>query len=138
MEPRQNGPTGGYESAPRERGTPGEQNAMGVEIAAGREYERREIIPNGGGEQTQGALPILPMPIAVPQPVAAPMQSTTAIDDSALLAADEDLIEKEWVDQAKKIISETRDDPHAREAAVQKLQAEYIRKRYGRIVGGAK
>lgn len=56
-------------------------------------------------------------------------------DTSPLVAADEDLIEKEWVDKAKKIISETKDDPYAREQEVKKLQIEYVRKRYGRVIG---
>jgi Txe/YoeB family toxin of Txe-Axe toxin-antitoxin module len=51
------------------------------------------------------------------------------------VAADDDLIEKEWVDQAKKIIEETKDDPYRREQEVGKLQREYIKKRYGRDIG---
>lgn len=58
-------------------------------------------------------------------------------DDVPLVAADEDVIEKEWVDKAKKIISETKDDPHAREQQIKKLQVEYLRKRYGREIGQA-
>jgi hypothetical protein len=58
-------------------------------------------------------------------------------DDTPLLAADEDLIEKEWVDKAKKIILETKDDPYAREAAVTRLQADYLRKRYGKELNSA-
>lgn len=58
-----------------------------------------------------------------------------AHDDNPIIAADEDLIEKEWVDKAKKIISETKDDPYRREQEVSKLQADYIEKRYGRRIG---
>lgn len=56
-------------------------------------------------------------------------------DDIPAVAADEDLIEKEWVDKAKKIISATQDDPAQREREVAKLQADYLRKRYGREIG---
>jgi hypothetical protein len=49
-----------------------------------------------------------------------------------LTAKDDDLMEKEWVDRAKQIVSETRDNPHQREKAVNKLQIEYLKKRYGR------
>jgi hypothetical protein len=52
-------------------------------------------------------------------------------------AADDDLIEKEWVDKAKKIIADTADDPHRREEAISQLQRDYLRKRYGKELGVA-
>ena len=55
-------------------------------------------------------------------------------DDSPLVAADEDLIEKEWVDKAKKVINDTRHDPHQQEEKVSKLQSDYLKKRYGREI----
>lgn len=64
-------------------------------------------------------------------------QAAAVSDDTPLVAADEDVIEKEWVDKAKRIISETKDDPHMREQQIKKLQVEYIRKRYGREIGEA-
>ena len=41
-------------------------------------------------------------------------------DDTArpTIANDDDLIEKEWVDKAKKIIRDTQNDPHKREEEV--------------------
>ena len=50
-------------------------------------------------------------------------------------AADDDLIEKEWVDKAKKIVNDTKNDPHQREKAVNLLQVDYLKKRYGREIG---
>lgn len=86
------------------------------------------------------AQPILPPPVfttpAVPQP-AAPPQQLSANDDLPLVANDDDLIEKEWVDKAKKIIVETKDDPYKREQEVGRLQADYLRKRYGRELGAS-
>lgn len=141
MEPRQNRPIGGYEGTPQERGNPGDRGFASVEVPSEAAHERHEVLSNGMEREPQltAAAPIAPVPIvptAVPLPVL-PQAQMTASDDTALLAADEDLIEKEWVDKAKKIISETRDDPYAREKAVGRLQAEYIRKRYGRVIGGA-
>lgn len=60
-------------------------------------------------------------------------QSVTS--DAPLVAGDEDVIEKEWVDKAKKIIAETKDDPYQREQQIKKLQIDYLRKRYGREIG---
>jgi len=82
--------------------------------------------------------PILPTPITLPVPPTPVAVSDPATQDDAgvpLVANDEDLIEKEWVDKAKKIIAETKDDPHRREQEVGKLQADYLKKRYGKELG---
>ncbi len=52
--------------------------------------------------------------------------------DTPLVANDDDLIEKEWVDKAKEIVAATKDDPYKREEAASKLQVEYLKKRYGK------
>lgn len=85
------------------------------------------------------ATPILPTPLVVPAPVVpTPVASDSAIiSDAPLVAADEDLIEKEWVDRAKKILQQTKDDPFLREQEVSKLQADYLRKRYGKELGAS-
>lgn len=72
------------------------------------------------------------MPTAVQTP---PQSAAQPADDNPSTAADEDLIEKEWVDRAKKIISATQDDPAAREREVAKLQEDYLKKRYGKHLG---
>lgn len=78
---------------------------------------------------------VLPQPV-VAQPLTDPDSQTVPSDDNAtLIANDDDIIEKEWVDKAKKIIAETKDDPYRREVEISKLQIEYIRKRYGREIG---
>lgn len=85
------------------------------------------------------AQPVLPPPVvALPQP-AAPVaqQPTPVVDDLPMVANDDDLIEREWVDKAKKIIVETKDDPYRREQEVGRLQADYLYKRYGRKLGAS-
>lgn len=87
----------------------------------------------------QASLGAQPIPVSLPIPV--PIQDDPAqdvpVDDSPAVAADEDLIEKEWVDKAKQIISQTRDDPAEREKQVGRLQADYLKKRYGRSLGAS-
>lgn len=48
------------------------------------------------------------------------------------IAADEDVIEKEWVDRAKKVVNDTKDDPYERSNQVTALQNDYQQKRFGR------
>lgn len=74
------------------------------------------------------------MSVPVPVPVTQADDSTTV---GPTIAADDDLIEKEWVDKAKKIILDTKDDPYKREQEVSKLQADYLRKRYGKELGAS-
>lgn len=100
--------------------------------------ERREQ----AGEQAaraSDATPVLPAPVL---PVIAPSvddgrTAPPVVDDMPIVANDDDLIEKEWVDKAKKIIAETKDDPYRREKEVGKLQADYLKKRYGKELGAA-
>ena len=81
--------------------------------------------------------PPMAAPPLAPQPAAAaPVQPV--LDDSGVnpvLANDDDEIEKEWVDRAKQVISQTRDDPRAREKAIGALQRDYLMKRYGKDLG---
>ena len=74
------------------------------------------------------AQPILPKPTPAGTPLSSPVATTPA------MAGDDDLIEKVWVDKAKKIIQDTKGDPYAQEREVSKLQADYIKKRYGKDI----
>ncbi len=132
MEPRQTGATGG-ERAPVQAGEilPAAPGELGGSLNRERIIEQRPEIGIVQAEAAQVAMPALPTPIVV-----APDDASLAqADDSQLAAKDDDLIEKEWVDKAKKILAETKDDPYRREQAINKLQIEYVRKRYGRIIG---
>lgn len=106
----------------------------------------QEMLPNpelqtGPGTSTPQPLPldpVLPVATPVPQPVtddSVVTNTTTASTPTA--AADDDLIEKEWVDQAKKVISTTKDNPHEQAKLVSELMRDYVRKRYGKEVGKA-
>jgi hypothetical protein len=60
----------------------------------------------------------------------------SSLDDVPVVAADEDLIEKQWVDSVKRIVKETRSDPYKQGVAIGRLQADYLQKRYGKTVEG--
>jgi hypothetical protein len=77
---------------------------------------------------------------AIAAPTVAPVmpgQTTTGSGATPIVAADEDVIEKEWVDKAKEIINATKDDPHERTAKVNDLQKDYLKKRFGKILGAS-
>ncbi|MBI3494602.1 hypothetical protein HY004_01295 [Candidatus Saccharibacteria bacterium] len=59
---------------------------------------------------------------------------TTTTTQTPVVAADDDVIEKEWVNKAKKVITQTKGDPYTKEREVSRLQADYMQKRYGKQV----
>ena len=103
-------------------------------------FERGEKSIERQGEASPASVvaptPVLPTPVisSVPQP-SVPQATQHDIGASPAVANDDDLIEKEWVDKAKQIISQTRDDPHKREQQVGALQRDYLKKRYGKELG---
>lgn len=95
--------------------------------------ERYEQIAETKAVSTDVSLTtMLPAPVITNEPVA---QDTTVRD--TILIVNDDLIEKEWVNKAKQIVSETRDNPYQREVDVNKLQSDYLKKRYGKELGVA-
>ncbi len=79
------------------------------------------------------ALPTIPAP--APPAAQAPASTAASTDDTPLIAGDDDLIEKEWVDKLKRIITLTKDDPYERARVIAQLQADYLKKRYNREMG---
>lgn len=140
MEPKQPAPNLGPEYSPSVYGQHLEQTPLSsnpetsVERHAEQFEQRSEAAP-----AAVNAVPILPPPavIAAPQPVVDDTSVQSDSNSAPLVANDDDLIEKEWVDQAKMIIVQTKDDPYRREQEVSKLQADYLRKRYGRELGAS-
>ena len=117
----------------------------GPEVAApqGPERQRAPEVPaleeqRSGHGAGDGDRAIQAVPVVVPAPPISTQPSAPASpmhDDNPQIAADEDLIEKEWVDKAKEIIEQTRDDPYVRTQRVNELQRDYLQKRYGKVVG---
>lgn len=78
------------------------------------------------------------LPVVSPDPQASTddnQLSVVADEDTPLVAADDDLIEKEWVDKLKKIVALTKDDPYERNRVITQLQADYLKKRYNKTLG---
>lgn len=53
---------------------------------------------------------------------------------SKLPAVDKDLIEKQWVQKAKEIVAETKDDPYKQKTEMSRAKADYIQKRFKKTV----
>jgi hypothetical protein len=64
-------------------------------------------------------------------PSAVPPTSSSQLTQQ-LMADDADLIEKEWVDKAKAIVLHTKDDPYKQNQEMNKVKADYLKKRYNK------
>ena len=99
----------------------------GIETGAERREQVGEAQAAVADAATSTTAPVTPPTSGAP--VQAP------VTNSPMIAADEDVIEKEWVDRAKKIVLDTKDDPHGRQQQVSELQKDYLQKRYGKQIG---
>ena len=73
---------------------------------------------------TQSSAPVFQNP--EPQTTGSQMMPSA----SAIAADDVDLIEKEWVEKAKHIVSQTKYDPYLQNKELSKMKAEYLKTRY--------
>lgn len=92
-------------------------------------------LPSSGGAPTSTAAtnPVINSNVQaiigdtqITPPVAAPSVHLTA--------ADADLIEKEWVEKAKQIVAQTTGDPYTQNKEINKIKADYIKKRYNKDI----
>jgi hypothetical protein len=90
-------------------------------------------VNNSGAMQAQ--LPVLPKDQGT---LSSSSQNTSnpaaQLASSQLIADDTDLIEKEWVDKAKEIVDRTQDDPYVQNKEINKIKADYIKKRYNKDI----
>ena len=142
MEPNLPAPGGGPSpeagpSLPNIETTPDQKPEGQFEVAPAPAAPEVEKPAGEGANQNQGMV----MPAPMPQPIAPPVtqpadddhQKTTVVD-APEIASDVDVIEKEWVDKAKEIVNESRDDPHRQNHNVSVLKADYMKKRYGKDI----
>lgn len=90
----------------------------------------------GSGAPQNSGQPITPAPLSrddVAQAIAGmPTASNSSVAPAA--ASDQDVVEPEWVDAAEQAIAQTAGNPYAEEEAVEALQIDYLKKRYGHEV----
>lgn len=75
------------------------------------------------------ALPVVPLN----DPHLATAHSSTD-DENPVIAEDGDVLEKEWVDKAKKIVTSTKNDPREQTNQFVKMRYDYVKKRYGKEI----
>ena len=85
-----------------------------------------------GGAAPQAASPSAQAITTAVTPAQTHDPATAATDH--LKAGDADLIEKEWVAKAKEIVARTHGDPYVQNKEINKIKAQYIKKRYNKDI----
>ena len=90
-----------------------------------------------GKQAPQPVLPAIPdIPVADTPVIAVPVKddSTSGFPAADHSAQDVERIEPIWVDKAKAIISQTREDPYQQKSEMSRVKAEYIQKRFNKQI----
>ena len=82
------------------------------------------------------------MPQPAPAPVQPPTDKQSTPQQAAATvakvapdsAADSDKLELQWINKVKQIVRDTRDDPYEQNRQLAALKADYMQKRYGKVV----
>jgi len=94
-------------------------------------------LANGGTPTTPQPLPTIPLPASSPAPTPTspqPGASPSSQSSGYLVAEDKDVIEPEWVNGAKTIVSRNQDDPYKQSEELTVFKAEYMQKRYNKTI----
>ena len=94
-----------------------------------------EMSPTGASAPIDPTTAAMAVTAAQPPAVGVPApQASVSSATAHLSAADVDLIEKEWVQKAKDIVSATHGDPFMQNKEINKIKADYIKKRYNKDI----
>jgi hypothetical protein len=89
----------------------------------------REVLPAPSfGTNDPAALTNIPSDQQTAQSVVTSGQPTAATP--VVVADDVDVMEKEWVERAKKVIAMTSQDPYTESKEIAKLKASYMKQRF--------
>lgn len=114
------------------------------EFRRGQEVENLETrdprLSNAIGIATVGATGVMPEvgTQATEQVGVLPTDNRTAEEiaiNAPEVARDGDRMEKEWMDRAREVVKETKNDPNGRLQRTARLREDYMRKRFNRILG---
>ena len=92
-----------------------------------------EMLKQANNAVNQAVQGSTPLPVAnAASPVPTPMPINAMTNSNPVTANDVDVIEKEWVQKAKEIVGQTREDPHKQSVELTKFKHDYMKKRYGK------
>lgn len=92
--------------------------------------------PSGSVPAANPLLPVINLPVpTAPLPTSTTSSvSNTTSNANPVVAEDTDLIEKEWVQKAKNIIKQNQNNPHLQSRELNVFKADYMQKRYNKVL----
>ena len=119
---------------------PGQADGGSSQAAPEQQAATPETAQNPGAGQPSMS-PVLPAVQQTAQPSPQPAagqsdsnQSANSTSSTASVSDDSDKVEKEWVDKARKIVEQTKHDPHRQSEELTVMKADYMKQRYNKIV----
>ena len=115
-----------------------EFNQGSENLLQGAEQVRNPGVENALGIATVGVAGMTGEPTVAQMSGVTPHDNRTVEEiaiDAPEVAKDGDKMEVEWMERARKAISDTKNDPNKRLLDVALLREEYMRKRFNRILG---
>ncbi len=109
----------------------------GAEVVDGAKNETHSVTPESAPSKqtTAPSLPTIPTDMPVSQaPVIPSDDSQASASDDQINADNPDRIERQWIDKAKEIVSQTKDDPYKQKSEMSKIKAEYIKTRFNKVL----
>lgn len=88
--------------------------------------------PLNEGVGLHNTIPGVP-PVSSAQPVDN-LSGISSFNSNPVEAQDDDLIEKEWIHRVEHIVKTYKEDPFNQLKELNKLKADYIKKRYNKII----
>ncbi|HYG84236.1 MAG TPA: hypothetical protein VD907_05130 [Verrucomicrobiae bacterium] len=139
MEPKLPAPSSLPEIPSREQRFNAPERFISNGVEQGTERDSRLESHENIQDQSQRGDPSAVLQASTSATQAATSSSPLPFDDTQassapLVAADDELIEKTWIEKAKSIVTQTKNDPHLQAVEVSKLQASYLLKRYGKQI----
>lgn len=118
-----------------EQGTQIPQNQFEAPMGPGQsEVAQAQNIERGTSQAPPTALPPIPSQPPVSTTTSSASSQTSGLAGMPAIADDTDLIEKEWVVKAKEIVERTKHDPYQQNKEVERIKADYLKKRYNKDV----
>lgn len=115
--------------------------AVGGEVS---QAQKQEALPSGqeaspSKHPSAPGLPAIPVNLPTAQPPTMPVLADDQQNASSEVSGDgtdmhPERIEKEWVDKAKAIVLQTKDDPFTQKNEMSKVKSEYIKSRFNKSI----
>lgn len=125
-------PVAGGEQLPM----PAEQRSETAPETAPAPAAAAELAPSSAVAGAAAAQPAIPLPPIDDNSGTSTQSdvSSTSKSSTKKLIKDDDLIEKEWVDRAKRIVEQTRDDPHEQSDQLNGVKVDYMKQHYDKTI----